>query len=140
MSIDTVKIADTIVLGLKSVGASISSGAKWLGRSVSNGWTNYIVPAVSRVWGWTVIGANYAWQGLKTAGSFIANFLRTPVGLGSAGIAFGVALIASAEVNALQKAHLYLEVLALRIAGAAAIIAGGLSIGVGIATANRALI
>lgn len=126
---DISAIKDTILSGLSQAGNAVVNVASWAGRTVSYGFSNFVVPVVAKVW-----------EGFQFAFRNIASFLRTGYGLGTVGLAAGTALLAAAEHKKFEGDDNYATRIALRALAGAVFVGSGIAIGVAIAKGSVALV
>lgn len=110
----------------KTIGKGIKDAVVWCGRVIKVLFTDYIVPAMKKVWPYIVSALTAVW-----------NFLKTPAGLGTmgllAGIGIGLGLLAYANTDTVEDEKDIVTRVMLRVFAGLSFALGGAAFAVGIA-------
>lgn len=114
----------------KSVGSAIKTAVVWCGHAIKVLFTDYLIPGMKTIWPYVAGGMAATW-----------NFLKTPIGLGTAGLIFfvGIGIGLFSYAHAVKKEESEAAILMLRIAGIASFVLGGIAFSFGIFGAKQCI-
>lgn len=110
----------------KTVGTAIKDAVVWCGHVIKVLFTDYIVPAMKKVWPYIVSALTAVW-----------NFIKTPAGLGTmgllTGIGIGIGLLSYANTDNVEDQKDIVTRIMLRVFAGISFALGGAAFAVGIA-------
>jgi len=110
----------------KTVCSGIKDAALWCGRVIKVIFTDYIIPAMKKIWPFIQKCLIYIWE-----------FMKTPAGIGTtccfAGIGVGLALLAFANLDSIEDEANFIARVMLRVFAGFSFAIAGASLAVGIA-------